>query len=216
MPIGDYTGMIFGSVNTGKIFSFIGTIAMWFAAGAVGLLFLRWYLHRDKYNFFVDIWKVQKGVVIPQMERNIKGGYFIDKGVRDFRLLPNKYKDAVCRINARHIIKDGKKYRVFLRQEGDRYFYSFIPKVWKNTKSEDNFHLEVEDASIVNQAIIKDRLLRERHKEADKWEKYLQFIVPVVALIVLLVVMYYTYQWATEALGMVNTMTAKCGASVGW
>lgn len=183
--------------------------------GIGAFFFIKWFLEREKYNAIGEIWVVQHGSTIPFVERNIKGGYFLNPdGTYTFNLLGHRFENAVVKIDSKHIIKDGKKWRFWLRKEGDRYYFSFVPKNWVNKKGKKDFELVTEDGSIVNQAIIKDRQITDRHTDKKDWVKYAELMVPYVMGMVVIIVAYFTYKYLNVAIGEVSSMRAACSAAV--
>jgi hypothetical protein len=218
VDLGSLSSFAPAGINLAGMLSTVMTLVLWGAIAIGGVFFVKKYLEQEKYNYRIDIWRVQQGSAIPIIERDIKAGYFINKvkNQREFRTDRRGLTDLIYKIDPKHIIKDGKKYRLFFRLEGDRYCYSFIPKAWRNKKGEKVIKLEVEDGSIVSQAISKDRLIRERHQEVSKLKQYEQLLISMMVVIVLILLIYYVSGAARDAMSEVAAMRTVCLQSGGW
>ena len=205
---GGGSGVLTG--NFSGIFSTIfGGLQLLLALGFA--LAVIWYLfNREKYNHTGEIWTIVEGSIIPSMESKIRGGYFVEDGKREFRLSGSRFKDAVVNINPKHIVKDGKLKRFWLRKEGDRYYYSFIPRTWLNKEGKTDFVLEVENSSIVNQAINKDEQIIKRHLEQKSWEKYLPMLVQMAGYLVIIIMLYYAHKTVMAGMAESRAMRAAC------
>ena len=216
VSVGGEIGSVLGGFNTGALMSAVMSIVQLLFYAGIGILFLRWYINREKYNMTGEIWTMQDGAVTPMID-HVRGGWFDSHGLRDFQLLGKKYNSAVVNINPKHIIRDGKKLRFWLRRAGSREFYSFFPKVWMNKKGKKDFVLEVEDSSIVNQAIIKDKQIRARHTQEDKLKEMMPFIAMGMMFFAIIIVAYFTYDYLEGVVAMANSCTAQASAiAEGW
>ena len=199
------SGQLGINFSAAMITGIVWTISQLLIMAAVGIFFLKWYFDREKYNMNGEIWIINEGSITPQIER-VKGGWFIEKGIREFRLLGKQYIDAVIKFNPKHLIRDGKKWRFWIRKEGAREYYSFFPRTWQTKTGNTTFRLEVEDGSIVNQAIIKDKLLRDRHTPEDKLKEYAPLIITTIIAVVLIIVSYFTYQYLETVIQSANSV----------
>lgn len=208
--IGNLTGM---NVNMAAIINTIILAVEIIVVALIVIFAIYWYSKKQKYNMNGEIWWVNTNTDIPRIEKNIKGGYFIENGKRIFHLEGERFRNAVINLNPKHIIRNGKQWNFWLRAEGDRYFYSFIPKKWVNKKGETDFVLEVEDSSIVNQAIDIDAQILRKGKQISTLEKYAPYFL-VSAMIFGAVIMYYfTSKWAASIVNEVHVLNSACMAA---
>ena len=208
-------GMISG-VMTG-----VGQIFQWIIIGVICATIIWFYLKLEKYNMLGEIWDVRdKEIGVPNIRRKIRGGFFLEKGVRTFKIFGKQYLDAVVNINPAHLIREGKTIRFYLRREGNREYYSFIPKTWIAKDKDGIFHkvigLEVEDTDIRNIAIIKDQQLQERIKITDKLKEMMPMVVSVVGYLALIIVAYLTFQYLQKVLSEAQAYRAACEIGSGY
>jgi len=134
-----------------------------------------------------------------------KGGYFKAQGdAWIFKLRNNRHALVKPPAN-KYIWKIGRSSVIHLRNIGENQFIPFNPTF--DTKSEETYLQKVDYDENISWYLSIIDLIKEHLSVQEFWEKYGSYIVIFASIVMCIVALYLTYEYATAGLGDVRGLT---------